>query len=475
MQITVVGTGYVGLVTGTCLAQLGHQVTCLDVDHAKILALRAGKVPIFEPGLEPLVHGQQASGRLQFVDNYEDAVRRAEALFICVGTPSLPNGGADMSYVEAAARSIGEHLGPQYCVIINKSTVPIGSGDWVGMLVRQGITRAAALSAASPARVMAEAEGRDTPTPKAGAATLTTPGARPDFDVVSNPEFLREGSAVEDALNPDRIVIGADTERAVERMRALYAPLLRRNETLGRHVPFVVTDRASAEMVKYASNAFLATKISFINEIANICERVGADVTEVTRGIGLDDRIGRAFLNAGIGWGGSCFPKDLASLSHTGREYGYESRLLDAVVDVNDSQKLVVIRKLQERLKLVKGKTIALWGLAFKPGTDDMRDAPSLLIADRLSEMGAAVRAYDPEAMDAARRRGVRAELCKDPYDAAQDADAVILVTEWSEFAALDWPRLHAVMRRRLIVDGRNCLDRTLLLWQGFEYCGIGR
>ncbi len=479
MQITVVGTGYVGLVTGACLAQLGHQVTCLDIDKAKVLALRAGKVPIFEPGLEPLVLGQQAAGRLHFVDNYPEAVRKAEALFICVGTPSLPSGKADMSYVESAARSIGEHLRPHYCVVVNKSTVPIGSGDWVGMLVRQGIAKAAAArsDAAESEAVEAgtSALGTAVALAESGTATALAPQPKPDFDVVSNPEFLREGSAVEDALNPDRIVIGADTERATERMRALYAPLLQRNETLGRHVPFVVTDRASAEMVKYASNAFLATKISFINEIANICERVGADVSEVTRGIGLDERIGRAFLNAGIGWGGSCFPKDLASLSHTGREYGYETKLLEAVVDVNTAQKLVVIRKLQERLKLVKGKTIALWGLAFKPGTDDMRDAPSLLIADRLSEMGAAVRAYDPEAMEAAHRCGVKAELCADPYEAAQDADAIILVTEWDDFTAVDWARLRDVMRRPLIVDGRNCLDRTTLLWHGFEYCGIGR
>ncbi len=445
MRITVVGTGYVGLVTGACLAHLGHSVTCLDTDVEKVGALNAGKVPIYEPGLDDLVAEQRASRRIRFVSDYPQALEAAEAVFICVGTPSLPSGQADMSAVEAAARSLGEHLGPDYCVLINKSTVPIGSGDWVGMLVRQGIEQG-------------------------GAAR-----ARPEFDVVSNPEFLREGSAVEDALNPDRIVIGADTERAADRMRALYAPLLQRNEAAGRMVPFVVTDRASAEMVKYAANAFLATKISFINEIANVCERVGADVAEVTRGIGLDERIGRAFLNAGIGWGGSCFPKDLASIIHTGHEYGYDAHILKAVVEVNNYQRLVVIRKLQDRLKLIKGKTIALWGLAFKPGTDDMRDAPSLQIADRLADMGAEVRAYDPQAADVAERRGVRAKICSDPYEAVREADAVVLVTEWPEFRALDWDRVRETMRRPFIVDGRNCLDRELLAGVGIEVCGIGR
>jgi UDPglucose 6-dehydrogenase len=331
-------------------------------------------------------------------------------------------------------------------VLINKSTVPIGSGDWVGMLVRQGV---------------AARNGEGKPAP--------------DFDVVSNPEFLREGSAISDATCPDRIVIGAESERAINRMRELYAPLIHKNEQAGRHVPFVVTDRASAEMIKYAANAFLATKISFINEIANICERVGADVLEVARGIGMDQRIGSAFLNAGIGWGGSCFPKDLAALVQTAAEYEYEARLLDAAVQVNRAQRMVVIRKLQERLKLIKGKTITLWGLAFKAGTDDLRDAPALDIAARLAELGAAVRAYDPQAIETARARGIAAELYADPYEAAEDADAVVLVTEWPEFARMDWPRLKDIMRRPLIVDGRNQLIRDTLDQHGIEWCGIGR
>jgi UDPglucose 6-dehydrogenase len=444
MRIAVVGTGYVGIVTGACLAQLGHDVTCLDLDEAKVARLRAGEAPIYEPGLDDLLAEETEAKHLCYTTSYADAIPKAEAVFICVGTPSQPDGRADMSYVESAARSVGEHLGSHYCVLINKSTVPIGSGDWVGMLVRQGVAA------------------------RAG-------NGKPEFDVVSNPEFLREGSAIQDATCPDRIVIGAESERAVATMRELYAPMIRRNEQAGRHVPFVVTDRASAEMIKYAANAFLATKISFINEIANICERVGADVVEVARGIGMDQRIGSAFLNAGIGWGGSCFPKDLAALVQTAGEYEYEARLLAAAIQVNTAQRMVVIRKLQERLKLIKGKTIALWGLAFKAGTDDLRDAPALDIAARLSELGAAVRAYDPQATESARARGIAAHLCADPYEAAEDADAIILITEWPEFARMDWARLKSVMRRPLIVDGRNELARETLDKHGIEWCGIGR
>jgi UDPglucose 6-dehydrogenase len=498
MRITVVGTGYVGLVTGACLAHLGHTVTAMDTDETKVRLLRAGRVPIYEPGLDELVAGETAVARLRFADQYGDAIPGAEAIFICVGTPSLPNGQADTSAVEMAARTIGEHLGPEYCVIINKSTVPIGSGDWVGMLVRQGIAterraaRRSPLAVESPAQELAVAPkgraapilaasgapsgvGRPTDASRVPARAERGEGAEATFDVVSNPEFLREGSAIQDALQPDRIVIGAESRRAVDRMRALYAPLLEGNAAQGRDIPFVVTDRASAELIKYAANAFLATKISFINEIANVCERVGADVVEVAHGIGLDARIGSSFLCAGIGWGGSCFPKDLASLAHTAREYGYEARLLEIVREVNTTQRMAVVRKLQERLKLIKGKTVALWGLAFKPGTDDVREAPSLLIAERLTELGATVQAYDPQAMEAARRRGVKAALCRDAYEAAQDASAVVLVTDWAEFAEIDWPRLRNVMRRPLLVDGRNTLDRATLLWHGFEYCGIGR
>jgi UDPglucose 6-dehydrogenase len=470
MQVTIIGTGYVGLVTGACLAHLGHQVTCLDVDESKIATLRSGKLPIYEPGLEAMVADVTGREKLQFVTRFEEAIPGAEVVFICVGTPSLPGGQSDMSYVESAARTIGEHLSHNYCVIVNKSTVPIGSGDWVGMLVRQGMAGNPVRQAAVAARRAEGGEGGETAVLTAPTETDLAP-----FDVASNPEFLREGSAIQDALFPDRIVVGAESERAIERLRALYAPLLAKTATEGREAPFIVTDRASAEMIKYAANAFLATKISFINEIANICERVGADVHEVSNGIGLDARVGRAFLYAGIGWGGSCFPKDLASLSHTASEYQYDAHLLDAVQKVNNAQRMVVIRKLQERLKLLKGKTIALWGLAFKPGTDDVRAAPALVIAEQLAALGAEVRAYDPEATETARRQGVRAELCTDVYEASLGADAVVLVTEWPEFREVDWQRLRAGMRRPLIVDGRNALDRATLLWHGFECCGIGR
>jgi UDPglucose 6-dehydrogenase len=475
MDVTIIGTGYVGLVTGACLAELGHTVSCLDVDEQKIRTLQAGHMPIYEPGLEELVGRERASGRLRFTTRYDETVPHADAVFICVGTPSLPNGQTDTTYLEAAARSIGEHLPEKFCVVVNKSTVPIGSGDWVGMLVRQGLARQSSNARTTTRTAAAAAGAAGDAASVAVTEAPTAPGGELRFEVVSNPEFLREGSAIGDALNPDRIVVGAESPAAIERMRELYDPLLQRCASTGREVPFVVTDRTSAEMVKYAANAFLATKISFVNEIANICEKVGADVQDVARGIGLDNRIGPGFLSAGIGWGGSCFPKDLAALCHTAAEYGYEARILAAAQDVNTAQIHGVVRKLQERLKLVKGKRIALLGIAFKPGTDDVRAAPALTIARKLAEQGAEVRACDPQAVEQARRQQMPAELFTDPYAAAEDADAVILVTEWAEYLDLDWARLRETMRRPLIVDGRNALDRSSLLWHGFDYCGIGR
>ena len=445
MRVSVIGSGYVGLVTGAFLAALGHDVTCLDIDEARVDRLNDGQIPIYEPGLDEIIRAETASGRLHFTSKYAEAVPHAEAIFICVGTPALPDGRSDTSYVEAAARSIGEWMGPGYVVLINKSTVPIGSGDWVGMLVRQGL------------RQRSDVEVRAV-----------------DFDVVSNPEFLREGTAVQDALFPDRIVIGAESDRAIQRMRELYQPLIRRNEARGRHVPFVVTDRASAEMIKYAANAFLATKISFINEMANICERVGADVREVARAIGMDHRIGAAFLRAGIGWGGSCFPKDLSSLVHTAREYGYQAELLEATQAVNRFQRQSVVRKLQERLKIIKGKRIAILGVAFKPETDDVRDSPALEVCARLLDLGAEVSVYDPKAAGNARAAGMEAEVVSDPYDAMDAADAVVLMTEWPEFESLDWERAASRMRRPLLLDGRNALDRARLTAAGMEYLGIG-
>jgi UDPglucose 6-dehydrogenase len=469
MRLTVVGTGYVGLVTGACMAELGHEVACVDVDHAKVRQLQQGWLPFFEPGLDQFVATQMAAGRLRFVDQYEGAIPDADAVFICVGTPSLPTGQADTSAVEAAARCIGENLGSNYCVIINKSTVPVGTGDRVERLLRQTLVeRVTAGGGGAPCSMPDTSSG-------AVATLIATAPPLPAFDVVSNPEFLREGSALPDSHCPDRIVVGANSERAVEHMRAIYAPLIDRGAARGEEILFIVTDRASAEMIKYAANAFLATKVSFVNEIANICERVGADALEVVRGIGADRRIGASFLSPGIGWGGSCFPKDLASLTHIAAEYDYPTRLLDAVREVNTDQRLTVVRKLQERLKLINGRTVALWGLAFKPGTDDLRDAPSLTIAERLAELGADLRAYDPHAAPAARRQGVKAHLCADLYEATQGADALVLLTEWPEFVHADWPRVRELMRRPIVVDGRNALDRATLLFHGFDYSGIGR
>jgi UDPglucose 6-dehydrogenase len=473
------------------MAELGHEVACVDVDHAKVRQLRQGRLPIYEPGLDQLVAMQMAAGRLQFVHQYERAVPDAHAIFICVGTPALPTGQADTSAVEAAARCIGESLGSDYCVIINKSTVPVGTGDRVERLLCQMLCeRVPAEGSGTGHTVELDVESgelrrrSDLPTLHSSLSTLHSQAVAtlvaigtpvPPFDVVSNPEFLREGSALQDAHHPDRIVVGANSERAVERMRAIYAPLMDRSAAIGEEIPFIVTDRTSAEMIKYAANAFLATKVSFINEIATICERVGADALEVVRGIGTDHRIGASFLNPGIGWGGSCFPKDLASLAHIAGEYDCSTRLLNAVREVNTDQRLCVVRKLQERLKLINGRTVALWGLAFKPGTDDLRDAPALTIMARLAELGAELRAYDPHAADAARRHGVKALLCTDPYEATEGADALVLLTEWPEFIQADWPRVRELMRRPIVVDGRNALDRTTLLWHGFDYSGIGR
>jgi UDPglucose 6-dehydrogenase len=474
MQVTVVGTGYVGLVTGACLAHVGHPVICLDVDEQKIEALQEGEIPIFEPGLEALLARAQRPGAIRFTTSYAAAVPVAEAIFICVGTPSLPDGQADMSGVRAAATMIGQHLKPGYTVLVNKSTVPIGSGDWVGMLVRQGLRARGELATT---RARSRAEGSALP----GAAAELPDAPRPEFDVVSNPEFLREGCAVTDALYPDRIVLGSDSERAIRAMRALYRPILEGDfpplpgAPEQHQPPLIVTDRTSAEMIKYAANAFLATKISFINEVANLCERVGADVREVARGIGLDRRIGEAFLSAGIGWGGSCFPKDLASLSHMAHEYGYECRLLDAARAVNEEQQLLVIRKLQEHLKVLKGKTVTLWGLSFKPGTDDVRGAPAEGIARRLLESGAHVQAYDPVAIANARRWELPLQFCACPYEAVEEADAAVLITEWPEIAALDWEEVRVRMRRPLVIDGRNFLVDAALPARGFEYYGIGR
>ena len=462
LQVCVIGTGYVGLVTGVCLAHIGHQVICIDVNEEKVKLMQSGQSPIFEPGLSELMQSAMASGHLQFSTSLEQGVHHGDILFIAVGTPALPNGESDTRYVEAVAKGIGTHLNGGYKVIVNKSTVPIGSGDWVRMIVMDGI-----------------AERQKVPV-AAGAGPLSShPEIAADFDVVSNPEFLREGSAIYDTFNPDRIVLGSNSSRAIALMQELYAPIVEgryRDQPGGDAVPVLVTDLSSAEMVKYAANSFLATKISFINEIANICDRVGADVTQVAAGIGLDSRIGKKFLQAGIGWGGSCFPKDVAALIHTADDYGYEAQLLKAAVEVNDRQRQITLEKLQQVLKILKGKTIGLLGLTFKPDTDDLRDAPALILIEQLNRLGAKVKAYDPIVSQSGLRHGLTGVIVEtDPNHLADGCDALVLVTEWQQFQDLDYTAMANRMNSPILIDGRNCLDREMLMRSGFQYLGIGR
>jgi UDPglucose 6-dehydrogenase len=447
MRVCVIGTGYVGLVTGACLAQIGHHVICIDNNVEKVALMQSGKSPIFEPGLDEIIQSGMEAGRLEFSTDLAAGVAHGEILFIAVGTPALPTGESDTRYVEAVARGIGSHLNGRYKVIVNKSTVPIGSGDWVRRIVLDGV-----------------AERQEN---IAG------------FDVVSNPEFLREGSAVYDTFNPDRIVLGSNSDKAVAIMQVLYSPIVKRefaeNKSLPA-VPVVVTDLTSAEMIKYAANAFLATKISFINEVANICDRVGADVTQVSKGIGLDSRIGNKFLQAGIGWGGSCFPKDVSALIHTADDYGYEAQLLKAAVSTNQSQRLSALEKLQQVLKILKGKTIGLLGLTFKPDTDDMRDAPSLDLIFHLTRLGAKVKAYDPIiSPENLHPNFAHITLANSPEELAQDCDALVLVTDWQIFSELDYKQLANLMVTPIMIDGRNFLNPQILEQAGFYYIGIGR
>lgn len=457
MKVTVIGSGYVGTVTGVCLAYLGHHVSCVDTDESKITRLKNGDIPIYEPFLAELLPLAARQGTVEFTTDLQAAVAPSDVIFIAVGTPSLPSGEADLSYLEAAARSIGRALDPdRYHVVVNKSTVPVGSGNLVETLVREG---------------MRDARGSD---------------AVVEFGVASNPEFLREGSAIADSLFADRIVVGAEDPKTLGILQELYKPLieqtftpppfLHRPSRLSR-TPLVTTTITSAEMIKYASNAFLSMKIGFANEMANICERVGADVTEVMSGIGLDSRIGMPFLNAGIGWGGSCFGKDVRSLMHTAKEYGVPAKLLEASLDVNSSQRQLVIQKLQEKLFIIKGRTIGLLGLAFKPHTDDLRDAPSLQIAERLTQLGARVRAYDPIAMDACRDQysHLKITYCEDALSLADKADALVVVTEWPEFRDLSLAALVQRMARPVMVDGRNLFPPEEARKAGFDYSGIGR
>ena len=456
-NVGVIGCGYVGLVTGACMAYLGHRVACLDRDEERVAELSAGRVPIYEPDLEELVGRNVREGRLSFAGTGELArvVRESDVIFVAVGTPQDETGSADLSNVAAVARGIGEALAKfpdrrdSPLVVVNKSTVPVGSGDHVSMLVREG----------------AEGTGEDV-----------------DFRVVSNPEFLREGSAVYDSLFPDRIVVGADSGEAFGRLRTLYEPIIQQTFPSGLDprpkttVPFVTTDLASAEMIKYAANAFLATKISFINEISTICELVGADVSSVAHGIGLDGRIGSRFLDAGIGWGGSCFPKDVAALRSIAREYDHDPVLLDATVAVNGRQRRRVISKLQQDLGTFEGKRVALLGLAFKPNTDDLREAPSLEIARALGDRGASAVGYDPVAGKGAARLFPALEVVFDPYEALEGAHAAVFVTEWEEIRDLDLVRMARLMEHpKLLVDGRNAIDPAAARGAGLLYRGFGR
>ena len=463
MRVCVIGTGYVGLVTGVCLAHIGHQVICVDNNEEKVKLMKSGQSPIYEPGLSEIMQAASQAGYLEFTSDLGAGVAHGEILFIAVGTPALPNGESDTRYVEAVARGIGANLDGGYKVIVNKSTVPIGSGDWVRMIVLDGVMERQ--KSLVPAGGIAESKPLE---------AITA-----DFDVVSNPEFLREGSAVYDTFNPDRIVLGSTSKRAIAMMQELYAPIVERKVAEDKSlppVPVVVTDISSAEMVKYAANAFLATKISFINEVANICDRVGADITQVANGIGLDSRIGSKFLQAGIGWGGSCFPKDVSALVHTADDYGYEAQLLKATISVNHRQRLIAIEKLQQELKILKGKTVGLLGLTFKPDTDDLRDAPALNLIEQLNRLGAKVKAYDPIISQTGMRHGLSGVIVEtDPERLADGCDALVVVTDWDQFRKLDYVKMAKLMNNPVMIDGRNFLDRETLLSAGFRFLGIGR
>ena len=458
MKVCVIGTGYVGLVTGACLAHVGHEVICVDNNPAKVELMQAGQSPIYEPGLTEMMQAAMQSDRLHFTTDLATSVQASEILFIAVGTPPLPTGESDTRYVEAVARGIGQHLTAGRKVIVNKSTVPIGSGDWVRRLILDELSQRSELM----------------------TAPMTAPMTA-EFEVVSNPEFLREGSAVYDTFNPDRIVLGSSSAWAIAQMKSLYAPIVNREFAQDPHqspVPVVVTDLSSAEMIKYAANAFLATKISFINEVANICDRVGADVTQVAQGIGLDSRIGSKFLQAGIGWGGSCFPKDVSALIHTAQDYGYEATLLQAAVTTNQRQRSLALEKLQQALKILKGKTVGLLGLTFKPDTDDLRDAPALDLIEQLQRLGAKVKAYDPlysTTLSHSHSLPDGLIVTDSPETLALECDALVLSTDWAEFRQLNYAALAALMNQAILVDGRNYLDPGQLSQAGFHYIGIGR
>ncbi|XME01514.1 UDP-glucose dehydrogenase family protein [Lachnospiraceae bacterium C1.1] len=439
MRVAVIGTGYVGLVTGTCFAEMGNTVWCVDVDEKKIKNLKKGIIPIYEPGLSEMVERNSASGSLNFTTETGEALEKAEIAFIAVGTPMGEDGSADLKYVLAVAKSIGANM-KHHVYVVDKSTVPVGTAKKVRAVIQ------------------AELDARQ--------SSLT-------FDVISNPEFLKEGSAVSDCMKPDRVVIGVDSERAEAAMRELYKPYFMNNDNL------IFMDIASAEMTKYAANSMLATKISFMNEISNICERVGADVNKVRRGIGSDRRIGFSFIYPGCGYGGSCFPKDVQALIKTAGQYGYESKLLQSVEDVNHAQKTVIVNKVKERFgNDLTGKTFAAWGLAFKPDTDDMRESPAITIIKLLTEAGAKIKAYDPKAEKEAKecylKDNKNISYVDNKYEALKDADALILITEWKEFRSPDFYEIKRLLKEPVIFDGRNQYDPARVNEYGLEYYQIG-
>ena len=436
MNIAIVGTGYVGLVSGACFAEMGIDVTCVDINPEKIKCLLNGEIPIYEPGLDDLVKRNVEAGRLHFTTDLTTCLDNVEVGFSAVGTPPDEDGSADLQYVLEVARTFGQHI-KKYTILVTKSTVPVGTAKKVKAVIEE---------------------------------ELTERGEQIDFEVASNPEFLKEGAAIKDFMSPDRVVVGIESDRAKKVMERLYRPFQMKNYRL------YFMDIPSAEMTKYAANAMLATRISFMNDIANLCDLVGANVDMVRKGIGADTRIGSKFLYPGCGYGGSCFPKDVKALARTAREYGYTMGVIEAVEAVNERQKEIVVKKLQDKLGTLRGKTIALWGLAFKPETDDMREAPALVVIEKLLEAGASVKVYDPVAMDECRRRiGDRVVYCKDMYDVVIDADALAVLTEWKEFRIPSWSVIKRVMKQSVLVDGRNIYSKDEVIAEGFEYAAIGK
>jgi UDPglucose 6-dehydrogenase len=453
MKVCIIGVGYVGLVTGVCLADIGHNVICVDNVDGKIEKLNKGISPIYEPGLERFIKKNLQSGNICFTNDIKSGVEKSEVILISVGTPSLSTGQADLSYVENVAIEIGKYINNEK-TIVNKSTIPIGSGYWVSNIISKSIEK-------------------------------NNSNKNVKFDIVSNPEFLREGSALMDTFFPERIIIGSSSKHAIEKILELYKPLLeqsfdwpsdiQRALPKGQKIPVVTSDLASAEMIKYASNSFLATKISFVNEVANICEKVGADIKKVTEGMGLDSRIGSKFLQAGIGWGGSCLPKDVSALAYTAKEYGLSPEILNAIITVNSKQRIKIVKRVQDELKIVKGKTIAVLGIAFKSNTDDVRESPAISIMNSLVHLDASIKAYDPIVKERPHSLNEKVILCKDAYEAIKDADLLIVATEWQEFKKMDYAIIKSLMAHTIIIDGRNLFDKDKLEDLGFKYIGIGR